>query len=276
MAKKFPRIFRLEKNPNVTVGERKHITESESQEWNWEWRYCPKGRTSVELDNIKELLKTFSATNEQRDRWRWLLAKSEEFEVKALRKLVEINIQEREPVEHATTKWSKIVPKKVNIFVWRVTKGSIPVRVQLDRRGVDIPSLLCPMCNDCLESIDHVLVRCRISSMIWERVFKWWGLDEQNIVDVNQVLTLKGRKAWKEDSRKRWEGVVWSTLYILWRHRNEVVFGKKKLNVEIMLSELQWRIFLWLKGRDKKVCWNWTIWCMDPVALFKAVPSTDV
>lgn len=75
------------------------------------------------------------------------------------------------------------------------------MRVQLDRRGIDIPSLLCPMCNECIESIDHALVRCRVSNMIWERVFDWWGIAGKNWVDVNQLIANKGVKSWKKESK---------------------------------------------------------------------------
>lgn len=76
------------------------------------------------------------------------------------------------------------------------------VELGLDRRGVDTPSFLCPMCNDCLENIDHVLVRCRVSRLIWEKVYTWWGLEEQISVDVTLLLSYKGGKSWKEESKK--------------------------------------------------------------------------
>lgn len=56
------------------------------------------------------------------------------------------------------TLWSKLVPKKVNIFVWRAQRGRLPVRVELDRRGVDLDAVLCPSCNNFVESCAHSLV----------------------------------------------------------------------------------------------------------------------
>ncbi|GJS39364.1 RNA-directed DNA polymerase, eukaryota, reverse transcriptase zinc-binding domain protein, partial [Tanacetum coccineum] len=38
------------------------------------------------------------------------------------------------------TIWNKLVPKKVNIFVWRALKERLLVRVELDRRDIDLDS----------------------------------------------------------------------------------------------------------------------------------------
>lgn len=270
LAKKFPRLFKLEKNPFVTVRDRMPNGEDSSGKWRWDWFHSPRGRSITELDDLENLLESFSPIMQQKDRWRWMHAKKDEFEVKLIRNLVELYMKEREVVEVIPTVWSNLVPKKVSIFIWRTRNGSIPVRTQLVRRGIDIPSILCPMCNDCVENIDHVLVRCRVSRLIWEKVFAWWGIERKNIVDINQILTCGGNKKWKVESRKIWEGVIWSFLYMIWRQRNAMVFQKKKLNVEVMFIESQWRVFLWIKSRYKKVSWNWHIWCNDPVALFKS------
>nr|GEX85103.1 reverse transcriptase domain, reverse transcriptase zinc-binding domain protein [Tanacetum cinerariifolium] len=40
------------------------------------------------------------------------------------------------------TLWNKLVPKKANIFIWRMLKGRLPVRGELDRRGIDLDSVL--------------------------------------------------------------------------------------------------------------------------------------
>lgn len=152
---------------------------------------------------------------------------------------MESKLHDLEGVEDLPTLWSNLFPKIVSIFIWRVRAGSIPVRMQLDQRGVDIPYLLCPTCNDCLESIDHVLLRCRVSSSVWDKVFAWWGLEDQNCVDVNKLPMFKGKKYWKKEPKDIWEAVVWSFLYLLWSHRNTILFERKKSSVEVMFSKLQ-------------------------------------
>ena len=64
------------------------------------------------------------------------------------------------------------MPKKVNIFVWRVLQGRIPVREELDKRGIDLDSKLCPCCDSAAETCSHSLVMCNFAMSVWENIFK--------------------------------------------------------------------------------------------------------
>ncbi|GKB51716.1 retrovirus-related pol polyprotein from transposon TNT 1-94, partial [Tanacetum coccineum] len=87
------------------------------------------------------------------DRWKWLLSKDGVFTVKELSRLFEEKILVLDNRGRETI-WNKLVSKKVNIFVWRALRGRLPVRVELDIRGVDLDSVLCPN-----ESIDSAFDR---------------------------------------------------------------------------------------------------------------------
>ncbi|GJY61611.1 RNA-directed DNA polymerase, eukaryota, reverse transcriptase zinc-binding domain protein [Tanacetum coccineum] len=89
----------------------------------------------------------------------WALDEDGEFKVKMLTSLIEKKILQGDSGGHDTL-WNKLVPKKVNIFVWRARKCRLPVRVELDRRGIDLDSVLCASCNDSVESCAHCLVTC--------------------------------------------------------------------------------------------------------------------
>ncbi|GJY08582.1 hypothetical protein Tco_0375636 [Tanacetum coccineum] len=43
------------------------------------------------------------------------------------------------------TRWCTIIPRKVNIFMWRMLLDSLPHRLNLSSRGLDIDSILCPL-----------------------------------------------------------------------------------------------------------------------------------
>nr|GFA45686.1 RNA-directed DNA polymerase, eukaryota [Tanacetum cinerariifolium] len=72
------------------------------------------------------------------------------------------------------TIWIKLVPKKVNIFVWKVWKRRLPVREELDKRGV-LDTVLCPCCNSVVESCEHsrVMVMCSMAMDVWEKIHCW-------------------------------------------------------------------------------------------------------
>lgn len=41
------------------------------------------------------------------------------------------------------TRWNHTIPIKVNVFPWRLYLNKLPSTVKLDRRGVQIDSILC-------------------------------------------------------------------------------------------------------------------------------------
>ncbi|KAJ9544047.1 hypothetical protein OSB04_023754, partial [Centaurea solstitialis] len=68
---------------------------------------------------------------------------SGDFLVGALRGLIE-EVGERRGSNGPKISWLKPVPKKICIFIWRLMLGRLSIRVELDRRGVDLDSVLCP------------------------------------------------------------------------------------------------------------------------------------
>nr|GEZ84868.1 RNA-directed DNA polymerase, eukaryota [Tanacetum cinerariifolium] len=52
------------------------------------------------------------------------------------------------------TCWIKAVSIKVNMHAWKVKLDALPTRLNISRRGIDIESILCPMCGKA-DSRDH-------------------------------------------------------------------------------------------------------------------------
>ncbi|GJY85526.1 RNA-directed DNA polymerase, eukaryota, reverse transcriptase zinc-binding domain protein [Tanacetum coccineum] len=49
------------------------------------------------------------------------------------------------------TRWIKEVLIKVNVHAWKVKLDCLPTRLNISRRGMDIDSILCPMCGKAVE-----------------------------------------------------------------------------------------------------------------------------
>lgn len=78
--------------------------------------------------------------------WKWRLGAKGVVSVKALSQ----RIEESRIVGAARTiktTWNDIVPIKFNVFVWRASNWKLLVRVELDKKGIDLDSLLCPCCG---------------------------------------------------------------------------------------------------------------------------------
>lgn len=70
------------------------------------------------------------------------------------------------------TRWCKEVIR-INIFSWRLALDRLPTRVVLDRRGIDLPSLLCPICEGIVESSSRLFFYCSLSDNVNFQVFRW-------------------------------------------------------------------------------------------------------
>ncbi|GKD22746.1 RNA-directed DNA polymerase, eukaryota [Tanacetum coccineum] len=90
-----------------------------------------------------------------RDRWRWSLVGSGEFSVASVRKWID-----DKTLSEVSTKsrWIKAVPIKVNIHAWKVRLDGLPTRLNISSRGLDIDSILCPLCENAVESSTHIFL----------------------------------------------------------------------------------------------------------------------
>jgi len=159
-----------------------------------------------------EILATVIISN-QRDRWFWSLDGSDEFSVASARKYINSKTL---VVDHSSTRWNTFVPIKVNIFTWRLSLNKIPIRDNLDKRGIDIHSLLCPVCDLEIETVRHLFFSCQMARDIWKNIGRWWALD---IPDFNSNSDWIG---WFLSLRLKTmelaclEAVVQTALWAIW------------------------------------------------------------
>ncbi|XP_071687548.1 uncharacterized protein [Rutidosis leptorrhynchoides] len=106
---------------------------------------------------------------------------------------------------------NNLMPKKIEDFIWRVLEKILPVRIELDKKGIDLHSIRCPICDDGLESIDHALFECKFSSDVWTRVLKWWNSN----TNINSPDLLRGKSSHNMSSlgSKIWQAVEWICAY---------------------------------------------------------------
>nr|GFA01458.1 RNA-directed DNA polymerase, eukaryota [Tanacetum cinerariifolium] len=93
------------------------------------------------------------------DRWVWSLESSEEFSVASVRKVID---EKRLLNVNTMTRWIKCVPIKVNVLAWKIKIDALPMRLNISCRGIDIDSILYPICDCGVESSSHLFF-----SVVW-------------------------------------------------------------------------------------------------------------
>nr|GEV45404.1 RNA-directed DNA polymerase, eukaryota [Tanacetum cinerariifolium] len=99
------------------------------------FRRPPTGGVEIQqFEHMKEKVEGCILAN-MMDRWFWTLEGSGEFTITSVRKMIDDFML---PEVSSKTRWIKAVPIKVNVHAWKVKLDSLPTRLNISRRGVDI------------------------------------------------------------------------------------------------------------------------------------------
>nr|GEV28411.1 RNA-directed DNA polymerase, eukaryota [Tanacetum cinerariifolium] len=97
---------------------------------------------------------------------------SGDFSVTSVRRLIDDYLLPKGDVQ---TRWVKVVPIKINVFAWRVRLDKLPTRLNLSLRGVEIPSIMCSLCNSSVESASHLFFYVSCGASYLEESFTMVG-----------------------------------------------------------------------------------------------------
>ncbi|KAJ9536243.1 hypothetical protein OSB04_un000576 [Centaurea solstitialis] len=160
-----------------------------------------------ELADLESKLVGWEPKRSMKDLWAWELDRINGFSVKGLWKiLAEVG---REGNDGEKTVWLSLVPKKVNVFMWRLRRDRLPTRVVLDNLGVDLDSTLCPRCGDAREDLDHALFNCGVVKALWSRVGKWWNKRVDGFVSLAQFIQEDAGEVRRSHNKPWWAGAKW-------------------------------------------------------------------
>ncbi|GJV09532.1 RNA-directed DNA polymerase, eukaryota, reverse transcriptase zinc-binding domain protein [Tanacetum coccineum] len=176
----FPRMYALETQKNISVA-----LKLSHDDLLCSFRRAPRAGAEelqyIQLVKIMEGITLFDS----KDRWRWSLEGCGEFTVASVRNLLDANSL---PVVSSKTRWIKAVPIKVNIHAWKVKLDILPTRLNISKRGMDIESILCPLCEKNVESSSHIFFTCPISREIFRKVLLWWEIDVVMVSSYDEWL----------------------------------------------------------------------------------------
>ncbi|GKD60598.1 putative RNA-directed DNA polymerase, eukaryota, reverse transcriptase zinc-binding domain protein [Tanacetum coccineum] len=162
---RYNRLYHLDQDKDCII-----IDRINNGQWSWNW-----SRTSLGVRNLAHLcdmLNEIGQLNIDVNEYTctWSLGPNGTFTVKDAHYRIDQNILPT--LAHATT-WDKSIPRKVNVFMWRLFLDRLPHRLNLSSRGMDISAISCPSCNANVESANHVFFECDIATDMWKLVFRW-------------------------------------------------------------------------------------------------------
>ncbi|GJY09368.1 RNA-directed DNA polymerase, eukaryota [Tanacetum coccineum] len=155
------------------------------------------------------------------DRYVWTLESDGVFSVASIRKEIDGN---RFQDVSLPTRWVKSVPIKVNIIAWKVKSNALPTRFNISRRGMDIDSIVCPICNAGVESTNHIFFQCVVVRQIMRKISSWWN------IDYSDVNSYEEWQVWLVSIRiqSKLKGVLVGVYYDV-KHRSSGTIGLRTL-----------------------------------------------
>ncbi|GKD01409.1 RNA-directed DNA polymerase, eukaryota, reverse transcriptase zinc-binding domain protein [Tanacetum coccineum] len=64
------------------------------------------------------------------------------------------------------------------------------MRSNLDSREIDLHSIRCPICDEAIESEEHLFVECDVAKDTWKDVIDWWQINSITIATHEDVINL--------------------------------------------------------------------------------------
>ncbi|GKB78816.1 RNA-directed DNA polymerase, eukaryota [Tanacetum coccineum] len=158
------------------------------------------------------------------------------------------------------------VPIKINILAWKVCLDILPTRFNLSLRGLDIPSILCPICHLAGESSSHLFFSCNVARQLFQKIARWWELDLVDLFSYADWILWFSSLRLAKGIKSVLEGVFYVAWWALWKFRNEAIFGSAKPRLELIFDEVVLKSFSWVSTRCNG-SFDWSIWLKCPITL---------
>nr|GEY20974.1 RNA-directed DNA polymerase, eukaryota, reverse transcriptase zinc-binding domain protein [Tanacetum cinerariifolium] len=238
-----PRLYALKSMKNIEVA-------SKLSHRGLEFSFRRNMRGGVEyaqFEMLKEMVEGVTLSNSN-DTCSWSLVGSGDFSVSSVRKLIDNAIL---PKGISKTRWIKDVPIKINVHAWKVIHDYLPTRFNIYRRGIEIESILCPMCECSVESSRHLFFSSKMISDVMRKITRWWDLKYREINSFEDWCQWISSIRLPVKQKHVFDGICYIVWWYTWNRRNLEIFGQEDPSMVNVYDEVVYRSFYWIRFRRK-------------------------
>ena len=135
----------------------------------------------------------------------------------------------------------------------------MPTRVILSLRGVDIPSITCPVATRLWNLLLIFFFSCPLARQVWRNFLIWRELNDMVFISYNEWLTWLVNTRLHKHLKEFLEGISYVTWWLIWRFRNHLLFGNSQPRCELLFDDVVQLSYMWCSSRSKfKI--NWVTW----------------
>ncbi|XP_071718074.1 uncharacterized protein [Rutidosis leptorrhynchoides] len=231
LASRYHRLFHLDVNKDDSIADKWY-----NGEWHWVWSREIIGGRNAQLFNalLDEVNVVQFSVGE--DCWKFTINSDGLYTVKAAREHID---RYSLPSNTVPTLWFKFVPRKLNIFLWRFRLNSLPVRWNLSAKGIEINSVVCPVCANGVETMNHLFFGCNFALEVWLKLRLWLDCSMPSFSSWDTFIVWLEGVQLSALNKNRIVAAVITLLWAIWRFRNGVVFNEAFCSKSSIFDQLE-------------------------------------
>ncbi|XP_071741317.1 uncharacterized protein [Rutidosis leptorrhynchoides] len=150
------------------------------------------------------------------------------------------------------------------VYTVKKARELIDLRWNLSAKGIDVSSIVCPSCNNGVETRDHLFFDYEVARDLWYKIRIWLDCDMPQLASWDSFLAwLEGIRL-RPSSKDRIVAVTLTCLWAIWRYRNGIVFLDPLCNKSSLFDFIRLIYFRWIKHMSHLVS-NWNLWLSMPL-----------
>nr|GEW22541.1 RNA-directed DNA polymerase, eukaryota [Tanacetum cinerariifolium] len=245
------RVYALETRKCITVAEKM------TQE-NLGFSFHRNPRSGIEQAQFLHLLARLEGFNlvDSQDRWVWSLEGSAELSVAFIRKIIDDHWLQNVSTK---TRWTDVIPIKINVHAWKVKLVCLPTRFNISRRGMEIDSILCPSSGVAVELTSHILFTCHTAKEVFHKIANWWDVNYMELSSYEDWLEWLLNLLLPSKHKSLIEGVSYTLWWTIWNFCYKSIFGSNLQSNASLFEDIVFRSFYWCRYRCK-ASFSWIDW----------------
>jgi hypothetical protein len=149
--------------------------------------------------------------------------------------------------------WKAWAPPKVKFFAWLLLQNRIWTADRLQARGWQNCDR-CTLCNQTLETVEHLFINCRYTARIWDTIKDWVGIP---LIQPANWVGLSIDSWWNllaggdTPCRKAVSSLTLLITWEIWNERNARIFRNKHAPTQVVIEKIKTEARLWVLAGAK-------------------------
>nr|GEV73253.1 RNA-directed DNA polymerase, eukaryota, reverse transcriptase zinc-binding domain protein [Tanacetum cinerariifolium] len=121
-----------------------------------------------------------------------------------------------------------------------------------DRKGIEVDSLLYPICHEDVEMANHTFFNCEMAQDLWDLLARWWELDIPFCDNISEWFTWLDSSSLSTKARLILDGVGGTLLWFIWSFHNRLVFSNSPPKKMVLWDRIVSQSFLWISSKNPR------------------------